>query len=583
MAISTTHTNGLNRLMSSDGIGPNDTVNYSYDPVGNLTNLTSVAGIVSYVLDDGDRLSSISAPADKFNFTYNTNNGFVSGVSAVTGGMIVAYGFDMMDRVTNIVWQDASNNVVRNFTYSFNVMGLITQKVTSVNGQLTTNIYGYDSLDRLISEASLCTSVTSVVNYAYDLAGNRTQMVNNGVTVNYTYGQGNQLVSWGTNGSQQFDAAGNVTNIQYEDGRQLTLTWDSRYRLTSVSTNGSLAEKYSYDALGRRISVSDGYTTNYLVYDGIHCIAEVDSTGGLKRAYTYGPGIDNILTMTVHTGATSVTYYYLKDHLGSVQAVADSSGTIVESYQYDAWGNVSAFDSLNQPITQSLIGNHFLWQGREYSWKTHLYYFRARWYDPVTSRWLSKDPIGISGGLNQYIFCADNSVNFIDPDGLKIRLLGNPSQQAEILAALQSFVFGKVSIGKGGYIEREPSDKDENYESMFDALIKSDNLYDISFGDADIYGGGKFEPRGFAEGGTITLSSDIRGRYNGWKGWRYVTDTRTTASVLAHELGHAISHVKKVVNADQTLRLMDTRREALERAAWKNAEKPYKRLDKAIP
>jgi hypothetical protein len=114
-------------------------------------------------------------------------------------------------------------------------------------------------------------------------------------------------------------------------------------------------------------------------------------------------------------------------------------------------------------------------------------------------------------------------------------------------------------------------------------LIKSDNLYDISFGDADIYGGGKFEPRGFAEGGTITLSSDIRGRYNGWKGWRYVTDTRTTASVLAHELGHAISHVKKVVNADQTLRLMDTRREALERAAWKNAEKPYKRLDKAIP
>jgi len=54
------------------------------------------------------------------------------------------------------------------------------------------------------------------------------------------------------------------------------LTWDSRYRLTSVSTNGSLAEKYSYDALGRRISVSDGYTTNYLIYDGIHCIAEVD-------------------------------------------------------------------------------------------------------------------------------------------------------------------------------------------------------------------------------------------------------------------------------------------------------------------
>ncbi len=41
-----------------------------------------------------------------------------------------------------------------------------------------------------------------------------------------------------------------------------------------------------------------------------------------------------------------------------------------------------------------------------------------RWYDPVTARWLSNDPIGISGGLNQYVFCSDNPVNFRDPLGL---------------------------------------------------------------------------------------------------------------------------------------------------------------------
>ena len=55
---------------------------------------------------------------------------------------------------------------------------------------------------------------------------------------------------------------------------------------------------------------------------------------------------------------------------------------------------------------------------REYSWKTGLYYFRARWYDPVTGRFLSKDPIGISGGLNQYVFCGNNPLNFTDPLGL---------------------------------------------------------------------------------------------------------------------------------------------------------------------
>jgi hypothetical protein len=41
-----------------------------------------------------------------------------------------------------------------------------------------------------------------------------------------------------------------------------------------------------------------------------------------------------------------------------------------------------------------------------------------RWYDPVTGRWLSKDPIGISGGLNQYVAFGNNPVNFRDPDGL---------------------------------------------------------------------------------------------------------------------------------------------------------------------
>ena len=131
----------------------------------------------------------------------------------------------------------------------------------------------------------------------------------------------------------------------------------------------------------------------------------------------YGPGIDNILSMTVH-GGTTQTYYYVKDHLGSVLALTDSSGSIVESYQYDAWGNTSVFDGSGNPLQQSQIGNRFAWQGREIYWATRLYYFRARWYDPVTARWLSNDPIGISDGLNQYVFCDNNPVNFVDPLGL---------------------------------------------------------------------------------------------------------------------------------------------------------------------
>jgi len=133
-----------------------------------------------------------------------------------------------------------------------------------------------------------------------------------------------------------------------------------------------------------------------------------------------GPGIDDILSMTVY-GATTSTYYYVKDHLGSVQAIVDASGSVVESYQYDAWGNVlGVYDSSGVCHPASVVGNRYTWQGRELSWKTGLYYFRARWYDPVTGRWLSNDPIGISGGLNQYVFCDNNPENFMDPLGLVV-------------------------------------------------------------------------------------------------------------------------------------------------------------------
>src|SRR3989339_2114164 len=47
-----------------------------------------------------------------------------------------------------------------------------------------------------------------------------------------------------------------------------------------------------------------------------------------------------------------------------------------------------------------------------------IHYGVIRWYEPVPGRWLSNDPIGISGGLNQYVFCQNNPVNFRDPSGL---------------------------------------------------------------------------------------------------------------------------------------------------------------------
>ena len=100
-------------------------------------------------------------------------------------------------------------------------------------------------------------------------------------------------------------------------------------------------------------------------------------------------------------------------------ADVDESGQVVAQFTYDAWGNVLS-SSYFLPITSYFpsFSLRYLFQGREYSFATGLYNFRARWYEPRLGRWLSNDPIGISGGLNLYAFCGNDPVNQTDPFGL---------------------------------------------------------------------------------------------------------------------------------------------------------------------
>ncbi len=491
---------------------PQGTVNYGYRPAGQVTSVDSVAGSTSYAYDEAERLTGIQHPvAGSFAYAYNTHNGLAASMTGSNTGLNAAYAYDMLDRLTNISWKNTSGDTLGSFAYAYDAAGMITQKVSNINGQTTAAHYAYDSLNRLTAETQidpLNLQPAASSSYTYDLSGNRTLKQVSGpggvlATVNYAPGSGNRLDGWtvaeaqptgrvdvagsssesigtndafgqlwvgsgstnrpqvaGTNfwaygvetgsGSQPIvaairDAAGNVgratntvnllvvtnasyvynaagclTSLTYRAGgasRSYGLQWDGAYQLTMVSSNAVAVERHGYDALGRRVWTAAGGATNFFIYDGAHIVAEVDGAGALQRSYVHGPGVDNLLAMTSY-GSTTNTYTYLTDHLGTVHAIADAAGRIVEQYRYDAWGRTTVYEGNGAPLAQSALGNCFAWQGREISWSTGLYYFRARWYDPVTGRWLSNDPIGISGGLNQYVFCANNPICFVDPMGL---------------------------------------------------------------------------------------------------------------------------------------------------------------------
>jgi RHS repeat-associated protein len=176
------------------------------------------------------------------------------------------------------------------------------------------------------------------------------------------------------------------------------LTWDSQYQLISVATNGVFAEGYSYDALGRRVATTTFEGTIRHVYDNNwQCIADVDTNGNVLCSYVWGDGIDNLLAVRIG----DETYTALTDIQGTVWGFTDGSGEVVARWTYDAWGNVLSSDV----TVPALAALRYRFQGREWSVVTGLMNFRMRWYDAVTGRWLSKDSIRISGGMNLYRFC----------------------------------------------------------------------------------------------------------------------------------------------------------------------------------
>src|SRR5205809_7384151 len=119
-------------------------------------------------------------------------------------------------------------------------------------------------------------------------------------------------------------------------------------------------------------------------------IEEINIAGSIISLYSRVVYIDEPLTM-LRTCATS---YYHADGLGSVTSLSSAAGSIANTYTYDSFGKLTN-------STGSLV-NPFRYTARESDTETGLYYYRARYYDPVAGRFVSEDPLSLSVGLNFY-------------------------------------------------------------------------------------------------------------------------------------------------------------------------------------
>jgi RHS repeat-associated protein len=213
--------------------------------------------------------------------------------------------------------------------------------------------------------------------------------------------------------SFQYDNNGNMLQ-KAVDGSLTNFTWDYSNMLTGLTT-GSTSYTYRYDGLLNRVATVTNSVEKRYITDRGTVLAETDTSGNITAYYVYGMGLIEKIT----PDEQSYTYHY--DGTGSTIAMTDSNGNIVNEYAYDEFGNIVG--------NSETVSNPFKYVG-QYGVMDEgngLYNMRARYYDPRTGRFISKDPIGLWGGLNFYSYANNNSMNWIDPWGLQeILLFGRP-------------------------------------------------------------------------------------------------------------------------------------------------------------
>ncbi len=418
---------GANRVLETTQNG--ETVSYMYDIPGRTRTLTYPGGrtitentdarsrlatiddevspppIVTYSYDLGNRvISRTYRNGATASYTYNTNNWLLTLDHTIGATRIAGFDYDF-DKEGNKRFEQKRHDPDDSEAYQYdNIYRLIDFKVGSIVG-------------------STVPVPTTQTQYDLDGIGNWKTKTKDGVSENRTHSVTNEIT--------QIDAVAVLSDPNgntSEDG-QYRYDYDEENRLTAVTrkSDGRVVGQYQYDALSRRIIkiadpalVSSVVETHYF-YDGARIVEEQNAGGATQATYVYGNYIDEILTMD-----RSGTFYYHQNSLWSVEAITNSTASVVERYSYDAYGLPAVLNGAGEPLSPNFWGtphsaleNPLMFTGRQFDEETGLYYYRARYYDSVKGRFLQRDPLPkYFSGMDLYLYVGNNPTNFLDPFGL---------------------------------------------------------------------------------------------------------------------------------------------------------------------
>jgi|GEM_PF-384136 len=453
----------LNRLLSKtpDASFSASPVTFTYTNTGKRQTMADPSGTTTYGYDNRDRLTSKNTPEGTLNYTYD----LASNLTVLsTAGLTVNYTYDVLNRLATVAEPNTGTT-----SYSYDAVGNLASFATP-NG--ISHGYTYDARNRLTNLA-VGTAAANVASYAYtlDAAGHRTSVTElSGRTVNYAYDNiyrltNESVVNVGTV-SYTYDAVGNRKTLSSTLApiQSTTSNFDSDDRLSTdgYDSNGNTTQSSGamhhydfenhllstgavsivYDGDGNRVSKTvNGVTTKYLVADWNptgYAQVILETTPSETRQFVYG------LERLSQRRNGTVTYYGYDGH-GSVRLLTDSTGTVTDMYDYDAFGNI-----VN---SSGVTPNEFLFAGEQFDSDLQLYYNRARYLNTTTGRFLTGDSqeptLRDPSSLHRYLYSGANPVDFADPTGLYTQQFGYAVEDAVQAAYIADFGDDPLSVSFG--------------------------------------------------------------------------------------------------------------------------------------
>jgi RHS repeat-associated protein len=378
------------------------TIKYEYDNGNRLTKvIDSISGTFTPEYDELNRLKSLATPNGMIKYEYDEANRRTS--MTVPGQEAVKYTYDEANRLKELT------RGTQKVSFAYDEANRPT-KTTLVDG--VEENYGYDTANELTSIAYKKGSTTlGELDYSYNTNSGR-----EAVWGSYARTGLPEAISSATYNADNEQTERNSTKLSYDANGNLTsdgtneYKWNARNQLAEIT--GGTKATFEYDPFGRRISKTIGGTTTKTLYDGANAVQE--TKGSATANLLTGLSTDKTFARTTSTATES----FLTDALGSTIALAGSTAKVETTYTYDPFGNTTKEGTASE--------NPFQYAGREND-GDGLYYNRARYYSPVSTRFISQDPLGQEANEpsgNVYLYAGDSPTNATDPYGTN---LGTPS------------------------------------------------------------------------------------------------------------------------------------------------------------